>query len=324
MKYRNLGRSDLTVSVVGFGCWETGGEYGSYDDSDVVAAVHRALDRGVTLFDTARAYGFGRSEELLARALGSHRHEVVVVTKLGLEQNADGTYRRDSSREGLLHGLDESLRALHTDAVDLLLIHWPDRSRPWTEPMETLGEVQKAGKARLVGVSNFHASDLEACAPLVDLVTNQVGYNLFDRRWEREMFPTAERLGIGVMAYGPLAHGLLTGAFSSGERFQASDWRSRGAVFGQPLLSPENLPANVAVVERLQRLAEARGMNVAQLAIAWVLRNPIVGVALTGVRTPAEIEQNVGAADIELEPELMTEIETAMREASGLVADVPS
>jgi aryl-alcohol dehydrogenase-like predicted oxidoreductase len=208
-----------------------------YDEHDVVEAVHRGLELGVTLFDTARAYGFGRSEELLGRALGGRRQEVVLVTKIGLEKGADGTYYRDSSKETLLRGFEHSLRALRTEFVDLLLIHWPDRARPWEEPMETLAEIQRSGKARYVGVSNFRAADLSACARLADIVTNQVGYNLFDRRWEREMFPTAERLGIGIMAYGPLAHGLLTGTFTPATTFQSTDWRSSGGAFGQPLLS---------------------------------------------------------------------------------------
>jgi aryl-alcohol dehydrogenase-like predicted oxidoreductase len=322
MQYRNLGKSDLRVSTIGFGCWETGGEYGAYDETDVVAAVHRSLDLGVTLFDTARGYGFGRSEELLARALGAHRQDVVVVTKLGLEKNPDGTYRRDSSRTVLLDGIEQSLRALRTDAVDLLLIHWPDRTRSWEEPMETLAEIRKMGKARHVGVSNFHAADLLACAALTELVTDQVGYNLFDRRWEREVFSTAEQLGIGIMAYGPMAHGLLTGRFSPSESFQTTDWRSRGDAFGQPLLTPEHLPANVRVVERLQELARERGMSVAQLAITWVLQNPLVAVAITGVRTPGEIEHNAGAADRRLDEETMAAIETVMQEAKGLSATV--
>jgi aryl-alcohol dehydrogenase-like predicted oxidoreductase len=323
MEYRELGRgSGLRVSAIGFGCWETGGEYGAYDQGEVILAVHRALDLGVTLFDTARGYGFGRSEELLAQALGSRRKDVVVVTKVGLERGPNGGYRRDSSRATLLSGLENSLRALHTDYVDLLLIHWPDRTRPWAEAMETLQEIQRSGKARHIGVSNFQAADLRACADLAPLVANQVGFNLFDRRWEREVFATAGELGIGIMAYGPLAHGLLTGHLVAGDPFQETDWRARGDLFGQPLLAPDNLTANLAVVEKLRALAEQLGMSVAQLAIAWVLHDPMVAVALTGCRTPAEIEENAGAAERSLDGSTLATIDQAMVGARGQVGEV--
>jgi aryl-alcohol dehydrogenase-like predicted oxidoreductase len=324
MEYRRLGSSDLEVSEVGFGCWEIGGDYGGYDESEVVAAVHRALDLGVTLFDTARAYGFGRSEQLLGRALAGRRHDAVVVTKVGMEPEPDGRLRRDSSRRAIVEGVEASLRFLGTDHVDLLLIHWPDRTRGWEEPMAALASVAEAGKARYVGVSNFRAADLEACAPLAPLVANQVGYNLFDRRWEREMFPTATALGIGVMAYGPLAHGLLTGDWAADARFDVADWRSRGMAFGQPIMSPENLPANLEVVERLRAVASEAGLSLPQLAVAWVLRQPAVGVALTGVRTPGQIEQNVRASGARLAPDVLARVDEVMAGARGGTAEVPA
>ena len=145
MRYRTLGRSELQVSEIGFGCWEFGGEYGPYEESEIVRAIHRALDLGVTVFDTARAYGFGRSEELLGKVLGRRRSEVVLVTKVGVERGRDGNDYRDSSRETLLRAVEDSLRFLRTDAVDLLLIHWPDRGRSWDEPMNTLVELIDKG-----------------------------------------------------------------------------------------------------------------------------------------------------------------------------------
>lgn len=322
MEYRKLGRSGAEVSVIGFGCWETGGEYGDYDESSIIQAVHRALDLGVTLYDTARGYGYGRSEELLARALGDHRKDIFLVTKVGIEKDAQGHYYRDSSRECLMAGLESSLKALNTDAVDLLLVHWPDRSRPWEEPMETLAEIVRTGKARHVGVSNFHSDELRICAGLTHLITNQVGYNILDRRWEAEMFPTAEELGIGIMAYGPLAHGLLTGTMT-GAAMGKGDWRSHGSFFGQPLLAPENLPANLRVVERLGEIARALGVSLPELAVAWVLRKPSVGVALTGVRNPSEIEQNVGAAGVALDAATLDAIDEVVQGVRGQIATVP-
>lgn len=326
MEYRKLGTTDLDVSAIGFGCWETGGEYGRFDERDVIDAVDRALGLGVTLYDTALAYGFGLSERLLARALGTRRGDVVVVTKIGLLRSpqGDGTYVRDSSRENLLRSVDDSLRSLGTDYADLLLIHWPDRTRPFEEAMAALAEIQKSGKARHVGVSNFQADELELCAGLAPLVTNQVGYNLFDRRWERAMFPTAARLEIGIMAYGPLAHGLLTGRMTRDTTFEAGDWRSRGKAFGQPLLAPGNVERNLEVVDRLERIAGDLGTTLPRLALAWVLRDPLVGVALTGIRTPTEIEDNVHATDLQLDDETLRRIDEAMTGAAGQVPDPPT
>lgn len=325
MKYRKLGSTGLEVSAIGFGCWETGGEYGHFDEGQVVAAVERALELGVTLFDTALGYGWGRSERLLARALGKRRDDVVVVTKVGLieARTEDGAYQRDSSRANLLKSTEDSLRHLGTSYVDLLLIHWPDRTRPFDEAMAALTEIQRSGKARYIGVSNFQADELEQCAGLAPLTTNQVGYNLFDRRWEHAMFETAARLGIGIMAYGPLAHGLLTGRMGRDTTFEAGDWRSSGRAFGQPLLAPDNLDRNLAVVEELKQIALDLETTLARLALAWVLRDPIVGVALTGVRTPEEIEDNVLAGELRLGDDTLRRIDQVMAGAAGQVAGPP-
>ncbi|MGI8422676.1 MAG: aldo/keto reductase, partial [Chloroflexota bacterium] len=235
MQYRKMGASDLEVSVIGFGCWEIGGRYGSFDETEVIHAVHRALELGVTLFDTALAYGAGKSEELLGRALGSRRNEAIVVTKGALPTREGQKEKRDARYASITQDIEDSLRALKMDYVDLYLQHWPDPETPIEESMRALEDIRKAGKARYVGVSNFHPHMLVEAKQTAPIVTNQVGYNLFDRRWERLMFPTAEELGIGIMAYGPLAHGLLTGAFTPETTFVESDWRARGVLFGQAL-----------------------------------------------------------------------------------------
>jgi aryl-alcohol dehydrogenase-like predicted oxidoreductase len=326
VQYRNMGTSDLRVSAIGFGCWEMGGnQYGVVEDSEEVRAVHRAIDLGVTLFDTAAIYGHGHSEEVLGRALGNRRNDVVLVTKGGLSwEVVGGPSRRDSSRGAILQGLEDSLRRLGTDHVDLFLIHWPDVNTPFEETMGALNELIRTGKTRYVGVSNFSAEQLRRCRPLAPICANQVGYNLFDRRWERQMFPAARELGIGIMAYGPMAHGLLTGALTRDTTFLDWDWRSKGTAFGQALFTGENFPRNLEVVDQLKRVAEGLGTTLPKLAIAWVLNHPAVSVALAGTRTPAEIEHNVGALDVKLTPGVLDQIDEIMSRAAGQVEAIPT
>jgi aryl-alcohol dehydrogenase-like predicted oxidoreductase len=325
MEYRSMGDSELNVSVVGFGCWEIGGQYGSFVEQDVIEAVGRALDLGVTLFDTALGYGAGKSEELLGRALGGRRKEAIVVTKGGLPTRPGQPQRRDGRYEALMADVDDSLRALKMEYVDLYLQHWPDPATPIEESMRALADIKRAGKARFVGVSNYHPSMLIEAKRYVPIIANQVGYNLFDRRWERQMFATAQELGIGVMAYGPMAHGLLTGAFTRDTEFEENDWRRRGVIFGQQLFTPEHFPRNVEVVGELQRLASDLGTTLAPLAVAWTLRDPIVSVALSGTRKPQEIEENVRALELipKLTPAVLDRIDRIMEGAAGQVDDLP-
>jgi aryl-alcohol dehydrogenase-like predicted oxidoreductase len=326
MQYRTMGASDLRISAIGFGCWEMGGnQYGAVDDSEETRAVHRAIDLGVTLFDTAAVYGHGHAEEVLGKALGARRKEIVLVTKGGLKcEQRGGPIWRDDSYQSLVEDMDASLRRLGTDYVDLYLIHWPDGKTPIEEMMRALNEFLQNGKARYVGVSNFSAAQLRACKEHAPICANQVGYNLFDRRWEREMFPTAQELGIGVMAYGPMAHGLLTGAFTAETKFVEWDWRSRGTAFGQSLFTAENFPRNVAVADQLKGVAERLGTTLPQLAIAWVLQQPAVSVALAGIRKPEEIEQNIGALDVRLSGDDLREIDGIMAGAAGQVDAIPT
>ncbi len=319
MQYRKMGDSDLEVSVIGFGCWEIGGRYGSFDEQEVIAAVDRAIELGVTLFDTALAYGAGKSEELLGRALGARRKDVIVVTKGALPTRPGQKERRDARHASIMQDIEDSLRALNMDHVDLYLQHWPDPETPIEESMRALEDIRAAGKARYVGVSNFHPHMLVEARKAAPIVTNQVGYNLFDRRWERHMFPTARELGIGVMAYGPMAHGLLTGAFTRETTFDETDWRRNGVIFGQQLFTQANLPRNVEVAEQLRDLARELETPLAPLAIAWTLRDPVVSVALSGTRRQQEIEENVRALDVlpKLTPDVLARIDQIMAGAAG-------
>ena len=308
MEYRAFGRTGLDVSAIGFGCWETSGVYGHFDESEVAAAVQRALDLGINLFDTAEGYGFGQSEEILGRALGTRRDEAIVVTKFGILQD-DGKWYRDSSRESALAAIDRSLKALGTDYVDVYLIHWPDKDVALEESMGALEEIVQAGKARFVGVSNFRPDQIETCMETRRVDITQYGYHMFDRRLEREVFPTIAEHDIGLMTYGSLAHGLLTGTFTADTTFDETDWRSNGTAFNIPLFTEEVFARNVAAVNDLKPIAARHGKTMAQLALRWALRNPVVSVALIGFRRPEEVEENVAGLDLTLDQETLDEIE---------------
>ena len=314
MRYKKFGNSDLETSVVGFGGWPMGrGHYGSFDDNEVVRAVHASIDLGVTLFDTAAVYGWGEGEKLLGRALEGKREDVVVVSKAGIPWDEEGGgRRRDSSRESLEKSLDESLARLQTDYLDLFLIHWPDESRPMSVPMEAFAEFQKQGKVRYGGVSNFSPEQMSDCLDVFPIVTNQVGYHLFDQRPEPEIVPFCADNGMGIMAYGSLAHGLLTGTMTPETTFEEDDWRRSLMAFGQPIFKGQNFLDNLNKVDTLKEMAADRGFSVAQLALAWVASEPTVSVALVGTRRPEEIQENVAAADWELSASERDEIKAVV------------
>ena len=314
MRYKKFGNSDLETSVVGFGGWPMGrGHYGSFDDNEVVRAVHASIDLGVTLFDTAAVYGWGEGEKLLGRALEGKRGDVVVVSKAGIPWDEEGGgRRRDSSRESLEKSLNESLSRLQTDYLDLFLIHWPDESRPMSVPMEAFADFQKQGKIRYGGVSNFSPQQMSDCLDVFPIVTNQVGYHLFDQRPEPEIIPFCADNGMGIMAYGSLAHGLLTGTMTPETTFEEDDWRRSLMAFGQPIFKGQNFLDNLKKVDTLKEMAANKGFSVAQLALAWVASEPTVSVALVGTRRPEEIQENVAAADWELSTSERDEIKAVV------------
>jgi aryl-alcohol dehydrogenase-like predicted oxidoreductase len=326
---RTFGRTALRASAVGLGTWPIGAaRYGASDDRDARRAIAAALDCGITCFDTAPSYGNGHAEELLGQALGSRRAEAVIVTKGGLVWD-EGSHvlGRDSRRAALERHLDGSLGRLRTDYVDLYLIHWPDPAVPFDEVAQTLASFVQSGRVRQVGVSNFTGAQLRACARAlgpVPLAADQVSFSLFDGRWARDVFGPCEELGVGVMAYGPLAHGLLTGAFTRATVFDESDWRRSGTLFGQALLTPGNFERNLDVVERLGEIARGEGLTLPQLALAWVLDHRPVTVALVGARTPEEIRDAAGAGGARLREDVRRRIDEAMRSATGLSTVLPT
>src|ERR671923_775997 len=299
MEFRQFGQTDLQVSAMGFGCWEIGGTYGQIDETQFQQAVQRAIDAGITCFDTAEAYGMGASEQALARALGTRRQEVAVVTKFGVGY-AERPRGRDSSRQRAMASIEQSLRRLQTDYVDVYLIHWPDVNTPFEETMRALDDIVRQGKARYIGVSNFRLAQLEACMRLRRVDVVQYGWNMFDRRMQAEIFPYCAAQQIGVMAYGSLAYGMLTGTFHAGMRFEENDWRSRAGQMGalnlcRTLFGPDNSPRNLRVVEELQALAAEYHKTLPQFALRWTTSHPVISVALVGCRQASEVEENLGA-----------------------------
>jgi myo-inositol catabolism protein IolS len=299
MEYRQFGQTDLQVSAIGFGCWEIGGTYGQIDEGQFQRAVQRAINSGINCFDTAEAYGMGVSEQALARALGPHRREVIVVTKFGVGYD-EMPNRRDSSRQRVMASIEKSLQRLQTDYIDVYLVHWPDVNTPFDETMRALDDIVRQGKARYIGVSNFRLGQLEACMQLRRIDVVQYGWNMFDRRMQTEIFPCCAAQHIGVMAYGSLAYGMLTGTFSADTRFEESDWRSRQGIVGslnlfRTLFGPDEFPRNLRAVDELKTLAAEYRKTLPQFALRWTTSNPVVSTALVGFRHPAEVEENLGA-----------------------------
>ena len=293
------------------------GQYGAFDEDQAIAAVHAARNLGVTLYDTAAVYGWGASEKLLARALKGWRQDIVLVTKggrrweIGVSDRRAGP-RSDSSREFIEQGIEESLRNLQTDYIDLYLIHWPDPSRSFDEPMETLLRAQEAGKICYAGVSNFSVDQMAESFKTMPLICSQTGYHIFDRRCEADIVPFTKEHGMGIMAYGSLAHGLLTGTFTKDTEFADDDWRKSREAFGQPLYEGEHFKRNLRIVDRLKKIAADNGKTLPQLAIAWVLSNPAITVALCGARNPAEITDDAGG-DWEMPADVKQAIEDAVQ-----------
>ena len=310
MEYRQFGQTDLQVSALGFGCWEMSGRYGSFDESEIIAAINRAIDLGINCFDTAEAYGMGKSEALLAKALGNRRKDVIVVTKFGIRYKNERQKGRDSRPEVVYAAIDRSLKALNTDYVDVYLVHWPDRRTPFEETMRALEDIVQGGKIRYIGLSNFTLDEIKQCMSIRRVDVVQYACNLFDRRMAKWIFPCALEEGIGVMTYGSLAYGMLSGAFTEEMTFEEEDWRSQGGGdMSLRLFVPGIFQRNVQAVNEIKGIAEGLGKTLPQLALRWVLSQPAVSVSLVGARRPSEVEENIGVVGWELTDDVKAAID---------------
>jgi aryl-alcohol dehydrogenase-like predicted oxidoreductase len=317
-----LGMTGLEVYPIAFGAWQLGGEWGEFDEEQAIAAIRQARELGVNLFDTAQGYGFGASEQLLGRALrddlDKRRNEVVIATKGGLRMTDQGLVR-DASRDFLRGGLEASLRSLGTDYVDIYQVHWPDPNVAFAETAAALEQLVQEGKIRHVGVSNYDAAQMAEFARVRPVETLQPPYNLFRRDVEAEVLRYAREHAIGVLVYGPLAHGLLTGSMDEQTTFAADDWRSQSSVF-----EGEAFRRNLEVVSELERFAAVElGTSVAQLAVAWTLANPAVHVAIVGARSPRHIEEGVAAAELRLSEGDLERIDRIMAGSVAIAGPFP-
>jgi aryl-alcohol dehydrogenase-like predicted oxidoreductase len=314
MEKVRLGRTGLLVSPICYGTWQFGGDWGPVDEVAAVDSIQHARQRGVTFFDTAQGYGFGTAERVLARALGGEAGDVVIASKGGLRMDGD-TLVRDASPGWLRQGVEASLEALGRDSIDLYQLHWPDPGTPLAESADALHAMIEEGLIRHVGVSNFDVAQLRAF-PGVETV--QPPYHLFRRDLETDVLTYAAAHDLGVLAYGPLAHGLLGGSFNEHTTFPADDWRA-----GSPDFTGPAFRRNLDVVDELRRLAERRGATVGQLAVAWVLANPAVQVAIVGARSPQHLDESLGALDLALDPNDLAEIDRVMAGAVPVRGPAP-
>jgi aryl-alcohol dehydrogenase-like predicted oxidoreductase len=313
MNTRKLGNSDLAITPIGFGAWAVGGPWqfgwGEQSDHDSIGAIHRALELGINWIDTAAVYGLGRSEEVVAKALrGWTGKRPYVFTKCGMVWDEKGEIGYRLRPASIRRECEASLRRLSADAIDLYQIHWPaDDLVETLEGWATMADLQKEGKVRWIGVSNFSLQELQKAKGIAPITSLQPPYSLIRRDTERDLLPFCESANIGVIIYSPMASGLLTGAMTR-ERaasLPADDWRRGNPEFQEPKLSE-----NLALVERVRVVGERRGKSPGEVAIAWTLRNPAVTGAIVGARNAKQIDGIVGGATLRLSPDEIEEIES--------------
>jgi aryl-alcohol dehydrogenase-like predicted oxidoreductase len=277
----------IPASRVGLGTWAMGGfQWGGSDDDESVRTIHAALDLGVTLIDTAPAYGFGHSEKVIGRAIAEHGHRdrIVIATKVGLERRGDALYR-NSTRRQIFKEIEASLRLLRTDYIDLYQVHWPDLETPYEETAKALMDLKQAGKIRAIGVSNYPIEAMERFKRVAPLASDQPPLNIFERQAEAKVLPWCVAHGIATLTYGSLCRGLLTGVIDERTQFEGDDLRKT-----DPKFQPPRFAQYLKAVKLLERYAQDRYQKgVLAFAVRWVLDTPGVSVALWGVRHPSEL-----------------------------------
>jgi len=322
MQLRKLGREGPEISVVGVGAWAIGGPWkfgwGSQDDQESIAALHHAFDSGITWVDTAAAYGLGHSEEIVGQVLRETTRSVLVSTKCGLNWYGrdDGVPQKDLRPSSIRFELEQSLKRLGVEAVDLYQFHWPDDATGTAveDSWGTMAELADEGKARFIGVSNFDVELLERCERIRHVDSLQPPISLIDRTARRELLPWCEANGTGVLAYSPMQSGLLSGSFDRDRlaSMDEGDWRKGDPDFNEPALT-----ANLELAARLEPIAERHGVPVAAVAVAWVTAQPGVTAAIVGARRPSQLNGWLPAGDLVLSGEDLDEIDRIISETGA-------
>ncbi len=314
LEQRALGRHGLVVSALGLGCMGMSEFYGTTDEEESIATIHRALELGVTFLDTADAYGPFTNEELVGKAIEGHREEVVLATKFGNVRGEDGSFRGVNGRpEYVRSACDASLRRLGVDHVDLYYQHRVDPEVPIEETVGAMKELVEAGKVRYLGLSEAAPETIRQAHAVHPISALQSEYSLFTRDVEDEVLPACRELGVGFVAYSPLGRGFLTGRWRSIEDLPENDTRAGR----YPRFSKENFKKNVEIADRVREIADEKGVTPGQLALAWLLAQGEDIVPIPGTKRRERLEENAKAADVTLTQEDMRRIEEALPKGSA-------
>jgi len=311
MRTRQLGKTDLFITPLGFGSWAVGGGgwefgWGEQDDLKSIAAINRALNRGINWVDTAAVYGLGHSEEIVGQALKDRARRPYIFTKCSMVWDEKGNISHSLKRDSIRREVEDSLRRLQVDVIDLYQIHWPNPERDIEEGWSTLSDLKREGKVRYIGVSNFNVEQLQRVMDIDRVDTLQPPYSLIHPDVEDEILPFCEKNGIGVIVYSPMMSGLLTGRMTR-ERianFPDDDWRKNNPEFKEPRLS-----RNLALAELLKGIGRNHGLSAGEIALAWTLRLSAVTGAIVGGRSASQVDGIVGAGNFRLNEIEISEID---------------
>jgi aryl-alcohol dehydrogenase-like predicted oxidoreductase len=326
MELKRLGNSDVRVTPIAFGAWAVGGwMWGGAEEGAALRAIRASYDHGVTTIDTAPVYGFGKSEELVGRAMqGVARDKYQILTKYGLNwETPQGEFYFDtvgndgkplkiykySAPTSVIKECEDSLRRLKTDYIDLLQIHWADSTTPIVETMSAVAKLIEQGKVRAAGVCNYNVSQVEEALRAVNIVSNQVPYSMINRGIEKDVVPQAIKKGMSILPYSPLQRGLLTGKIKKDHKFGEGDTRE-----GNRFYRPENIDGANTLLQKIKPVADAHNASLSQLVINWTTRQPAMDCVLVGARDEKQVKENVGALSFTLSNEDLSKINNAIAE----------
>lgn len=328
MKFKKVAQIAEKISAVGFGCWATGGSsvWNGTTDQDSIDAIQRAIDLGINFFDVAPVYGFGHAESVLGQAIQKRRDEIFLATKCGLVWDTQNHVTNNLTAGSLFREVDDSLRRLQTDHIDLYQMHWPDPATQIEDSMAALLQIQSTGKIRYIGVSNFSAELTRRAMAVGPLASYQGLYNMLERnpdsyhtipltyRTEAEILPLCHNHGLAFLPYSPIFQGLLTGTFKAEGNFDANDARAHN-----PKLNGERFKPYFEMTEKLKGFAQEIGHPLTQVAINWLIYQESVTSVICGAQTIAHVEENAASADWELTPAMMAQIETILAPYKSLL-----